>query len=209
MTTSRVLTVTVMALSGAVTFVLEDVLRAWEIALESGAGIGLVLIMRWYWWRVTAISEIAALVAAAAGFIGITFFTDIVFPVTLLYLVPWTTACWLAATWLCPAEPMAHLVRFYTRVRPSGIGWSAVARHAGIRSPDPSVVRTLPDWVAGCGLVYGTLFATGTFLFGSVAQAVGWGVMAVVAACWLWRALRRYDWQQDTAAISLGDNRGG
>ena len=89
---SRVLTIAVMAMSAGITFVLEDVRRAWEIALESGAGIGLVLILRWYWWRVNAISEIAALVASAIGFIGITLLTEIVFPVTLLYLVPWTTA---------------------------------------------------------------------------------------------------------------------
>ena len=84
---SRVTTLVVMPLSGALTFYLQDVRQAWEFALESGAGIGLVLIVRWYWWRVNAVSEIAAIVAAAVGFAGISLFTSLEFPITLLYLV--------------------------------------------------------------------------------------------------------------------------
>ena len=95
------------------TFYLESVRQAWEFALESGAGIGLVLILRWYWWRINAASEIAALVAAAFGFLTLRCFTTITFPETLLYLVPWTTVWWLAVTWLTPAEPIDQLVDFY------------------------------------------------------------------------------------------------
>ena len=123
---ARIATVVVMMASAVVTFYLDSVRQAWEFVLESGAGIGLVLILRWYWWRVTAVSEIAAMVAAAVGFAYVRFFTSIQFPESLLYLVPWTTACWLVATWLTPAEPMEHLVRFYRRARPAaargGIG---------------------------------------------------------------------------------------
>ena len=105
-----------MLLSALLTFHLESVRQAWEFALESGAGIGLVLILRWYWWRVSAASEFTALVAAALGFLVVGLCTTIAFPETLLYLVPWTTACWLAVTWLTPAEPMAHLLlAFYRR----------------------------------------------------------------------------------------------
>lgn len=201
-TTSRLLTLTVMLLSGGVTFVLEDVRRAWEIALESGAGIGLVLILRWYWWRVTAISEIAALVASAIGFVGITLFTDLVFPVTLLYLVPWTTACWLLATLVTPAEPMSHLVRFYLRVKPGGVGWRTVARHTSAEHEMPSLTRRLPDWLAGCALVYSALFATGALLFGSVSSALGWSLVAFGASLWVARALRRYDWEDPSRLSS-------
>ena len=108
-TVSRLATLGVMAISAIVTFYLESVRQAWEFILESGAGIGLVLILRWYWWRVTAISEITALLAAAGGFLAIRFFTSVEFPDTLLYLVPWTTAWWLFVTWLTAPEPMDHL----------------------------------------------------------------------------------------------------
>ncbi len=111
-----------MVISGVVTFYLESIRQAWEFALESGAGVGLVLIVRWYWWRVNAASEIAALAAAALGFLGIHLLTDIRFPISLLVLVPWTTWWWLLVMWMTPAEPHAHLARFYARVRPAGPG---------------------------------------------------------------------------------------
>ena len=183
---SRAVTVGIMLLSGALTFWLESVRQAWEFALESGAGIGLVLILRWYWWRVNAFSEIAALLAAAVGFAGMRLLTMVEFPQTLLYLVPWTTTWWLAATWLTPPEPMSHLVAFYRRVRPGGPGWAPVAARAGGEAPErlrPGLLR----WAAGSVLVYATLFAAGAALFGSVGRAWLWAGLAVAAGSWLYR----------------------
>ena len=185
---SRLTTVLVMAASGALTFGLESVRQAWEFVLESGAGVGLVLILRWYWWRVTAISELAALAAAAAGFVFVRFFTAIPFPDSLLYLVPWTTACWIAATLATPPEPLSHLVRFYRRTRPGGPGWRRVAVAAGEPPPAP-LAPELRRWGAGCGAVYLTLAGTHGLLFGSAAGA------ALLLACggtlgaWLVRSL--------------------
>ena len=191
---SRVATLLVMLLSGWVTFHLEDVRQAWEFALESGAGIGLVLILRWYWWRVNAISEITALAAAAAGFAGLRLFTSIAFPESLLYLVPWTTACWLAATWATPAEPLSHLTAFYRRVRPGGPGWAPVAARAGGGQPARLEGR-LADWAAGILLVYGLLFAAGALLFGSVWSVSLWSATALGGGVWLYGVSRRRGWQ--------------
>ena len=157
---SRAATVAVMLLSGLLTFSLESVRQAWEFALKSGAGIGLVLMLRWYWWRVSAVSEIAALVAAALGFLVVRLFTTIAFPETLLYIVPWTTACWLAVTGLTPAEPMAHLVAFYRRVRPGGPGWRPVRVHAGAPSPE-RMGGWMLDWRQGAGWCTGASSAPG------------------------------------------------
>ena len=96
-------------------------------------GIGLVLILRGYWWRVSAFSEITALTAAAGGFAAVGFFTAIEFPESLLYLVPWTTGCWLTVTWLTPADPMSHLVAFYRRVRPGGPGGGCMCENGGAK----------------------------------------------------------------------------
>ena len=185
---SRLTTLLVMAASGALTFGLESVRQAWEFVLESGAGVGLVLILRWYWWRVTAVSELAALAAAAAGFVIVRFFTAIPFPDSLLYLVPWTTACWIAATLLTPAEPLHHLVRFYRRTRPGGPGWRRVAAAAG----DPPPASPAPDvrrWAAGCAAVYLTLTATHALLFGSALRAALLLACAAALAAWLVRRL--------------------
>ena len=186
---SRITTVILMVLSGLLTFRLESVRQAWEFALESGAGVGLVLILRWYWWRVSAASEIAALVAAAIGFLGLRAFTEVPFPDSLLYLVPWTTVCWLTVTWLMPPEPMAHLVAFYRRVTPGGPGWRPVAAAANAPPPD-SLRGPFVDWIAGCLVVYGILFGAGGALFGSAAEAVVPLGLATTAGLWLWRSQR-------------------
>ncbi len=184
---SRITTVVLMVLSGLLTFYLESVRQAWEFALESGAGVGLVLILRWYWWRVSAASEIAAVVAAAVGFLWLRAFTTIAFPDSLLYLVPWTTVCWLTVTWLTPPEPMAHLVAFYRRVTPGGSGWRPVAAAANAPRPD-SLRGPLLDWIAGGLVVYGVLFGTGGALFGSSAGTVLPLGLAMTASLWLWRS---------------------
>ena len=189
---SRLATLTVMVLSAVVTFYLESVRQAWEFALESGAGVGLVLILRWYWWRVSAVSEVAALVAAAIGFVALRAFTDIPFPDSLLYLVPWTTAWWLAVTWLTPPEPMSHLIVFYRRVRPGGPGWRPVATAAGADvTADTSLLRLWLDWAAGCVLVYGVLFGVGDFLFGSPTRGTGTLLAAMLAGAWMYRDVTR------------------
>jgi Na+/proline symporter len=185
---SRFITLVVMVVSGALIFYLESVRQAWEFVLESGAGVGLVLILRWYWWRVTAISELAALAAAAAGFLFVRLFTAIPFPDSLLYLVPWTTACWLTVTLVTRPEPLPHLIRFYRRTRPGGPGWRRIALAAGEPEPAP-LAPELRRWGAGCAAVYLTLAGAHAGLFGSLAGALLLLACAIGLAVWLVRSL--------------------
>ncbi len=194
---SRIATLVLMVLGGVTTFYLDSIRQAWEFILESGAGVGLVLILRWYWWRVNAWSEVAALVAPAVGFAYLKLFTDVAFPSTLFYLVTWTTVWWLLVTFLTPPEPMEHLIRFYRRVRPGGPGWMHVARAAG--EPAPERIGTLVmDWVAGCVLVYSTLFGIGAFLLRSPLAAVPYAVCAIAAGLLLHHDLTRRGWRSVT-----------
>ncbi len=185
---ARVATLVLMVLGGLVTFALESVAGAWQFLLESGAGVGAVLILRWYWWRVNAWSEIAAMVAPAVGLAWIKAFTDLEFPWTLLYLVPWTSACWLAVTWWTPPEPEACLIAFYRRVRPPGPGWARIAKRAGDAPPEP-IGPVLGDWLVGGVLVYACLFGVGALLLDSVAAALPYGLVAAASAALLWRSL--------------------
>ena len=187
---ARLTTIGVMLLSGLVTYWLESVRQAWEFVLESGAGLGLVLILRWYWWRVSAVSELVAMAAAAAGFVFVRVFTTVPFPDSLLYLVPWTTVCWIVATLATPAEPMAHLIRFYRRTQPGGPGWSRVASAAGEPAPAPLGPHAL-RWAAGCCAVYLTLTATHQTLFGTPALAALLFLCAIALVVWLVRSLGR------------------
>ena len=176
---ARATTMALMVLSGIVTFYLESIRQAWEFVLESGAGIGLVLILRWYWWRINAWSEIAAMIGAAIGYTALKVFTNLVFPYTLLAVVAWTTLCWLVVTLTTAAESDEHLVQFYRRTRPDGPGWTRIAALAG--EPAPGRLRgLLLDWIAGVVLVYAALFAAGNALFGSLGATVA--CLAVIVA---------------------------
>lgn len=184
---SRLVTLVLMALSAWITFHLDSIRAAWEFVLESGAGIGLVLILRWYWWRVNAWSEIAALVAAAVGFAAVKLATPLVFPHTLLAVTAWTTICWLVATLATSPEPESRLQAFYLRVRPEGPGWAHVARQMGGPPPAP-LAPLLLDWAACATLVYALLFATGALLFHSAREMAVSGAVAAVCA---WRLASR------------------
>ena len=191
---SRVTTILLMIASAVVTFYLESIRQAWEFVLESGAGIGLVLILRWYWWRVNAWSEISAMVAAAIGFAAVRVFTDLQFPYSLLLVVAGTTVAWIVVTFATGPEPEPHLVSFYRRVRPDGPGWAPIARMAGGPAPGP-IGGLLVDWVAGCVMVYSTLFGIGSLLFGRYGQGAGWIAAAAVAAAIIYRDLSRRGWK--------------
>ena len=194
---SRVATVLTMIAGGAVTFYLDSVRQAWEFVLESGAGIGLVLILRWYWWRVNAWSEIAAMIAPAIGYVVIRRVTSLQFPETLIYLVAWTTVCWLMVTFLTRPEPDDRLVAFYRRVRPAGPGWARIARLAG-GPPAERLGGLVGVWIAGCCLVYAVLFGLGALIFRSPFAVLPYAAVAVLAAAFIAYRLQRQGWRTVT-----------
>jgi SSS family solute:Na+ symporter len=184
---SRVATLLVMCLAFFAAFVMTSIGDAWKYLFNLTAGVGLVMILRWYWWRVNAWSEIAAL--AASALISNALLLLSVFPAsdpnaqaeTLLVTVPITTFVWLLVTFLTRAEPEEKLVEFYRRVRPSPFGWRPVVRVAGsVAASDPLGIGVL-DWLAGCGLVYGALFGIGKVILGDTVSGVVYLVIA--AAC--------------------------
>lgn len=194
---SRIATLALMIASGIVTYYLESIRQAWEFVLESGAGIGLVLILRWYWWRINAWSEIAAMVASAIGYAAIKMWTTLAFPESLFVLVAWTTTCWLIVTFLTPAEPEAHLIAFYRRCHPEGPGWRGIAARAGEPAP-PSIGGLLLDWAAGTALVYATLFGTGTLIFYGVLASLPYFIVAGLSLWWIARDLSKRGWRSLT-----------
>jgi solute:Na+ symporter, SSS family len=191
---ARVTTIALMILSGVVTFYLESIRQAWEFVLESGAGIGLVLILRWYWWRINAWSEITAMVGAAIGYTALKIFTTLAFPYTLLGVVAWTTVCWLVVTFLTAPVPDAHLIAFYRRTRPDGPGWRRIAVAAGTPAHG-SLGGLVLDWIAGVVLVYSVLFGIGQALLGTFLQALGFFALAVGTAAFIYADLNRRGWK--------------
>jgi hypothetical protein len=184
----------VMLLAMAGAYVMTNVGDAWKYMFGLTAGVGLVMILRWFWWRVNAWSEISALAASALVSNGLLIAN--VFPASdpnatakaLLVTVAVTTAVWLSVTFATPPEPVETLERFYTRVRPSPAGWAPIARRLPVAQTDPLGTSAI-DWVAGCGLVYGTLFGIGKLVLTDYAAALGYGAVAVVCAAVIARHL--------------------
>ena len=191
---SRVTTIVLMIASAIVTFYLESIRQAWEFVLESGAGIGLVLILRWYWWRVNAWSEISAMIAAAIGFAGVRLLTDLRFPHSLLVVVACTTMAWLIVTACTAPDSEARLVEFYRRVRPDGPGWRPIAARAGGPPPAP-LGGLLVDWIAGCVMIYAILFGLGALVFGETGAALACMAIAAAATVVIYRDLSRRGWE--------------
>lgn len=199
---SRVLTFGLAGASVFITANLGSVSEAWGLLLTASAGLGLVLILRWYWWRVNAWSELAAtlspvfllVLALILGAFGIRLpGLQAEFPNNLFAVTAFTTVVWVTATFLTRPTRNEVLDRFYRRIHPGGPGWKHIAeRNTDVRQ-DTGMVRLAGDCVAGIVLVYCALFGTGHLLMGNT----GWMLLCLcgiaAAGAFLWRSLSRLD----------------
>jgi Na+/proline symporter len=203
---SQVATVLLMVTSLVVTQYMKSIENAWKLLMVTGAGTGLVLLLRWFWWRVNAWSEVSAMVAAAAVSLylqlaGPRWSGDDLrqFAYLMLTTVGITTVAWLAVTWLTPPEPRDTLVAFYRRVRPAGPGWKPIAAAAGdVGPPRESLAVNFINWLLGCVLIYASLFGVGYLLFKEWLAGLACLLIAVVSAAVISRNLSRADWPEAT-----------
>jgi len=184
---SQVVTAGLMFVSIYVTLHLASIEQAWKLLIVTGAGTGGVLLLRWFWWRINAWSEVAAMAAAAVVSLylqlGLGWESDRPrdFAYIMLVTVAVTTAVWLLVTWVTPAEPEETLAAFYRRVRPHGPGWKPVATRLGVSPGASQSLRSeLINAALGCVLVYAALFGVGEILLRSA--AFGCGLLLVSAA---------------------------
>jgi solute:Na+ symporter, SSS family len=198
--TSRWATILLFLGSTLVTWQLSSVEGAWRFLLAIGAGTGLVLILRWYWWRINAWSEISAMLASFA-ISGLCFATvpGRWFPVgdprndsvIMLITVALSTVIWLAVTYMTAPEREDVLAAFYGRVRPGGPGWAKVSEGMGLgREPIPGGALAWTNWVAGIVAVYSTLFGIGKVVFGQIGNGLVLLVIALIAFAWIARSFR-------------------
>ncbi len=190
----RISTIVLIVLSSGVAFWLENALQAFTIILQIGAGTGLVFLLRWFWWRINAWSEISAMIISFL----VAFYLQVVHtrlgfeavdPSTGLVLgVAITTVGWITVTLLTPPDDEETLKAFHAKIRPIGTGWRAVVGDEAIKTED-SLSAPLLGWFLGCVLVYGALFGTGMLLYGETAMGLGMFGVAVGAAYWIFRIL--------------------
>lgn len=181
---SQLVTLALMGISIVVTLNLDSIGKAWKLLLVTGAGTGTVLLLRWFWWRINAWSEVVAMAVAAIVSLtlqlGFKWDSDNPrqFAWIMIITVALTTVGWVAATFLTPPEPDKVLQHFYEVVKPEGPGWSRFS--SGSTHPDGGLVLQFGNWILGCVMIYGFLFGTGEMLLGSFLK--GAGILAVGAA---------------------------
>jgi solute:Na+ symporter, SSS family len=200
---AQLVTLLLMIVSLVVTFYLESIGAAWKLLLVTGAGTGTALLLRWFWWRINAWSEVSAMIAAAACslFLQLYLKWDSERPKNFAYLmlvtVAVTTVVWLLTTFLTSAEPVEKLIFFYRKVRPEGPGWNRIAQQAGLSPANASggLAVQFVNWFLGCFLIYAFLFGIGYVIFGEMLKGVCFLLAGAIASAAILRNLQRTVWQ--------------
>ncbi|HEX8815240.1 MAG TPA: sodium:solute symporter family protein [Terriglobales bacterium] len=197
---SRIFTILLVLASGYAAMQLTSINQGWQLVLNIGFGTGAVYILRWYWWRINAWSEISAMAAAAimtialsrVNFIGS---SALIYAKSALITGAVTTAAWILITFITRPEQDVTLLAFYRRVHPSVYGWARIARLA----PDLPEVRDLAsntfDWIMGVVLVYGCLFGIGKLVFQQWTSGILLLAVAAVAGYLIFWDLSRRGWR--------------
>jgi Na+/proline symporter len=208
----RLSTVLLMVLSTLLALLLQNAMQLFNLLLVFGAGTGLIFILRWFWWRINAWSEIAAMVVSGLislllaipsfGIKEALFGIEGVFPpwAEFPFVVFVTTSIWLLTTYFTPSESKEVLRSFYTKIQPGGPGWKKVIDDAQKDEIDLTKGEkgwTVPSGIVamllGCLLIYSIMFATGYFIYGDYQFAFPLFGIALVSAFFLvktWKKIR-------------------
>ncbi|MBI5767366.1 MAG: Na+:solute symporter [Verrucomicrobia bacterium] len=179
-------TIALMVISGWITLHLQSAKLSFDLLLSIGAGTGLIYMLRWFWWRVNAWAEIAAMAASfvfavifhVAGTRGLNWPSHY----TLVISIALTTAIWVAVAYLAPATDRATLHRFYEKIRPAGPGWNAIRAETNLPASTDNLPSSLLAAALGTVAVWSILFSTGSFIYGHAAQGAALAVLGVATS---------------------------
>ena len=191
----RLTTAGLMVCAALLTFALDTAKESFDLILSIGAGTGLLYILRWFWWRINAWSEIAAMVSsfvlALGFFIARKFGFVVQSEVSLVITIVASTIVWMTVTYLAPQTDNARLVSFYKLIRPSGPGWKDIRAQCGTTAAPDSLTLALVGWMLGITFVYAALFGVGSFLYGRTGTGIAWLVTFAVCGLGLMRVMPR------------------
>ena len=186
----------------------DSVGNSWLTYFEIMSGTGLVILLRWYWWRVNAWSELAAMASSLTLFMlmnhtavfqgifglwGAPLYWLDAYAVRFTLNIVLTTCIWLTVTMLTPPEPKAHLVAFYKRVHPSG-SWGPIARAASIEVPYKVGRLECVCWLLGVSGLFSMIFCIGKACFGFYIQSLGFGIYSALATFLILKLVHKMDW---------------
>ena len=179
----RLSVVILMIVSSLIAISLTNAYQLFDIILMFGAGTGSIFILRWFWWRINAWSEIAAMLSSGIISIALTnesifnvLFNDNMLPAYMKFpfIVLITTLIWLIVTFITPSDDTETLVKFYNKTKPGGPGWNIIKNNSGISNDEEEwiVPKGILCMIIGCISIYSALFSTGYFIYGEINSAL-------------------------------------
>ena len=205
----RLSTVLLYVVAAVLSLYMTSAQQAFQILLSIGAGTGLLYIARWFWWRVSAWCEVVAMVMSLVTAVGVPLaLPQADFATTTLWQVGLTTVAWLVTAYVGPQTDRATLISFCQKVKSAGPGWTDIRAEAGIGDAEIAqenrVGSAFVGWIAGCALIWGSLFAIGNFLYASGDPrrlTMAWVLTAVtVVSGYVLLRVTRQMWADGTAA---------
>jgi len=181
-------------------YVLTQVSGAWEFVINASAGIGTVLLLRWYWWRINAWSEITAMVAPLFIYPISRYYFGIEPPITLYPTVIGTTIVWMIVTLLTKPADEKTLIEFFRRTHPGGIGWKRIAAKVPDVKGDTGFGRLFFNWFLGVVAVYSFLFSIGWILFGELIKGIPVLIIGIICATIIYFDFKRKEEEQKRKA---------
>lgn len=192
---SRIVIILIMVFAGLTAYWMESIKGGWELLLAIGAGTGLIYILRWYWWRINAWSEIAAMVCSFVvamillktplGGGG-----DLNWAYRMLLTVGITSGVWLLATFLTPPVDKDHLIRFYQKIKPGGL-WKRIQKEIPGMKGETTILPDILNWILGIVLVYSALFGFGKIILLETRNGLVYLTITVFSAFFLYKSLSR------------------
>ncbi len=190
--------------------------QAFQILISIGSGTGLLYIVRWFWWRVTAWCEIVAMVMSLVTFFAVPrFLPHLGFAETTLVQVGLTTLAWVITAYVGPQTDRATLLSFYRKVKPAGPGWTDIRAEAGVSDAEVAQENrsgaAFVGWIAGCVVIWSSLFAIGNFLYAAgdpKRLTMAWILTGVFALSgYVLLRITRQLWADSTASQAREDAR--
>ena len=185
----RLFTVISIFLGGGLGLLLTSAGQAFTLLLMIGAGTGMIYILRWFWWRINAYTEIVAMISSIiiAGYFnfgnsGLEGWQKIVIGAVL------TTIVWVVATYFTPPDDKETLRKFVKKVNPGGPGW--VKYSDGVSTEPWPVPHGILSMVLGCTAVYGFLLGVGQLIYGHTDSGLmicGLGIIASIGLFKVWK----------------------
>ncbi len=194
---SRFTTIILLFFSLLVTSKLEKISDAWRFILECSGGIGMVLILRWFWWRINAWSEIAALIAPFLIYPFLKLI-GIEFPNTLLIIIAWSSVIWVTVTFLTRPTNNEVLRKFYRKVHPGGPGWKRIASKEPDVQGDSGYLLLFINWIAGSLMVITALFSIGKLILHDYSYSLLFAIIALLCGYVIYRNMKKIGWEQVT-----------